>query len=112
MDKEEIEDLLIRLDDKIREARGTLKDLSGARKELAQTHRNVVSAIAEAHRIAINEVLPEYMTGLKKAVDRTCNIATQKVYKRFDTLAAILMGEEGNKETLTEVVRRWRAQRD
>lgn len=107
-----LQEMYDKLGERLTEARTTLKDLHNARKEIEESYRDAVNNIAGAHRKALKEVMPSYMEDLKKAVDKACGIATERVYKRFDTLAAILMGEDGRKEPLTEVVRRWRASHD
>jgi hypothetical protein len=108
-----LNELYNKLSERITEARETLKDLHNARRELEETARSSVNMITSATEKALKEVMPEYMKDLKGAVGKACDIATDKVFKRFDGLAAILMGEDDDgQETLTELVREWRAKHE
>jgi hypothetical protein len=113
----ELEALYEKLGERISEARATIKDVGYARKELEEQRRKLAEEITEArktiskaHQEAIDTVMPKYMEDLGKAVGKAITDATDAVYRRFDTLSAIMMGEDDpDKESLSALVRRWRA---
>lgn len=106
-----------RLRDLIAEAHGVLKDTKAERRALAEERVRVrVRALVDGETIAdrIEESLRDhirigleaYNAAVKDAIDET----TVAVYRRFDTLASVMLGEdESTKETVTQHVRQWRA---
>lgn len=95
---EEAERLGTRLLDAIHEARTTLRDLKTTvteartvQKELAGQVKNLVDVeLSEEVRLG----LEKYMDSIAGAIET----AEAAVYKRFDTVAAILLGEDAKSQ--------------
>lgn len=107
--REEVDDLIVRT----REAHGVLKDIKAATKELQDTIKQanemqvkllvtVVHAADEAIGDAVATGLANYSNAITDAIDN----ATEAVYRRFDVIASILLGEsDEEKETLEDAAR-------
>lgn len=61
-----------------------------ARKYQAELKTYATKAVGEEVRPVIDAGLEEFARSLKKAIDQ----ATDAVYRRFDTLTAVLLGED------------------
>lgn len=124
MDKDDIDEAYAKLGERLSEARSTLKDLRDARRELAALHHAAMNEITKAHtksidsinkacEAAIKDVLPGELKSLEESFMHACEVATTAVFKRFDTLADIMLGEDKrNDETLTQLIRRWKVGRE
>jgi hypothetical protein len=109
-----IEEELQALRDAIRSAHEALRDLRVEHKAMRETllawraEKLVWAEEAnEQFGTIVKEGLDDFGKSLKKAIDD----GTARVYKRFDALADIMMGEESgtNQESMAELVRRWKA---
>lgn len=91
-----------RLLDAIREAHGVLRDLRSAQAETRDATNKLRVAAQEAIDSGISaEVargLADYQTALAEAIE----MATEKVYERFDTLGDLLMGEDKHSRSRAE----------
>lgn len=85
------------LDDKIREAHGVTKDL---RKLI----REVKSLVEDEVRKLIQQEVTVQMGRLADETGKAMELATAKVYRRFDRLDRILMGNDRNGEPNLEEV--------
>ncbi|MET9088126.1 hypothetical protein ABZX77_40655 [Streptomyces sp. NPDC004237] len=75
----------------IREAHGVLKDLRQAIKEARQEiPRLMADKVSEQMQTRVAEGLDAYKGSLDEAIEQS----TARVMERFDTLAAMLMGED------------------
>lgn len=114
------------LKDTIAEAHGVIKDMGRERQEVQELRDEAKAALDEAKAVlgsasvvagalVAEEIQTAVAKGMKEYNDALCtaiDLATHKVYKRFDTLAALLMGEDQpDKESLTVLVRKWRAEK-
>lgn len=111
------EQILSELKETIREAHGLIKDIRREQKQSQELRDQVVDALAkaiasgkEAVASHINEQVKVGLEEYKASIDTAIDKATQAVFKRFDTLADIMMGEEmPDQENLVSLVRRWKA---
>lgn len=97
-----------------RKAHEALRDLKAEHQGIKATieawrkEKEAWAAVAEEQFSEIvRQGLDDFGRSLKVAIDD----ATDRVYKRFDTLADIMMGEEkgDNQEPLAVLVRKWRS---
>lgn len=82
------------LDEKIREANGTLKDIRDekrATEKLIQDFRADTAARLEA---VVEEAVRVGLNDLGKSIDTAIGNATDAVYNRFDVIAGICLGED------------------
>lgn len=94
----------------VREAHEAIKDMTGLLRQMEQAKQDleVVSRRVFEDQMAeqVSAGLQEYKTSLDKHIE----LATQKVYERFDRLADILLGEDRKSKktgkTIEELVRR------
>lgn len=98
------------LKEAITEGRQLLQDMKAERKEYEKLFEKVRaetrSTIEEYIAVQVKTGLASYSASMRKATDD----ATKAVFKRFDTLADILMGtDDPNKESLATVIRKWKA---
>ncbi|MGH3942485.1 MAG: hypothetical protein ACRDTG_28455 [Pseudonocardiaceae bacterium] len=89
----------------MREAHGVLKDL---RREMAEHKAFIRQTVVETIR---GEVALQIEI-LGKETERAVNAATAAVYREFDRITAILMGQEDHQPTLEELakVKMWIAE--
>jgi hypothetical protein len=81
---------LIELRGLLTEGHGLVQDLTRLLREAREVRRNLPEAVNERIGAAVDTGLTEYKDTLGKAIED----ATDAVYRRFDTLAAICMGED------------------
>lgn len=105
------------LKEAITEAHGVIGDMKRERQELKvlrdetkaildKTCLVAEAIVTEQLQAAVKKGIEEYHTALYRAID----VATDRVDKRFNTLADIMLGEDDpNKESLAVLVRKWRA---
>lgn len=85
-----------------REARECLKDF----KALNREYRELSEDWAEKAGRLMTESAEEAMKNYFNIVEKAIKEATQAVYNRFDTLANIMMGEDGKGEPLSELLKK------
>ncbi len=101
----------------ITEAHGLLKDIRTERREFDAAARIVQTLLDRIGERAEEQVTAaigkEIKTGLASyegCIRQAIDVATERVNQRFDTLAAIMMGEErSDQESLADAIRTWRA---
>jgi hypothetical protein len=91
---EELPAQLIELRELLTEGHGLIKDLTRLLREARQVRDTLPAAVTEAAAekigTAVDAGLAEYKAALATAIDE----ATATVFKRFDTLTAICLGED------------------
>lgn len=100
----------------ISEAHAAIKDIRAEQRGLfilrGLLQDDLRKVRSELSSIAEEQIGEQVKTGLdeyKASLDSAIEAATEAVYKRFDGLADILMGEgDPSQETLTSLVRRWK----
>lgn len=95
---EEAERLGTRLLEAIHEARTTLRDLKTAVTEARSVQKELQGRVKE---LVDTELSEEVQRGLEKyvvSITEAIEIAEASVYKRFDTVAAILLGEDAKSQ--------------
>lgn len=104
------EETLAALREAITEGRELLQDMKYQKRRfknfLDEVRKETSESVRERIDAQVKIGLDEYKATLEKAtVD-----ATKAVFKRFDTLADILMGtDDPNKESLATLLRKWKA---
>lgn len=98
------------LKEAITEGHKLLKDMKTERHEYQKLWDKVR---AETRSTTEEYIAVQVKTGLasyRAAIDKAIDDATAKTFKRFDTLADIMMGtDDPNKESLATLVRKWKA---
>lgn len=108
MSKEE--EVLAALKEAITEARGVLKDFKHERKQLQALYDGAVVEVKNLVEQRIDDQVHEGLQAYQKTLEKATKDATAAVFRRFDTLADIMMGtDDPNKESLATLVRRWKA---
>lgn len=106
------------LKEAITEAHGVMGDMKRERQEL-QALRDETKAILDKTVVAaelivseqIQDAVKKGITWYHETLHQAIDDATERVDKRFNTLADIMLGEDDpNKESLGALVRQWRAQ--
>lgn len=95
-----------------RAANEALADLRAVQREIreqiAELDRRKAALPTEVDRL-IGDAVKTGMASYAKALSTAIDEATEATFRRFDTLAAIVMGEEkDDKEPLPVLLRRWR----
>ncbi len=98
------------LKEAITEGRQLLQDMKAERRafenRLAEVRKETRDTVEKHIAVEVKTGLAAYRSSLDQATKK----ATAAVFKRFDTLADILMGtDDPNKESLATVVRKWKA---
>jgi hypothetical protein len=81
---------LAELRELVREAHGVTKDLRQAIREAKQVQSTLPEAAAARIETAVEKGLSEYSAVLADSIEK----ATQAVFRRFDTIAAVCLGED------------------
>lgn len=96
--REEVDDLIVRT----REAHEVLKDIKTATRELRDTIKDAevaqVALMAAVVSMVDHGIEAAVETGLENyndAIDKAIVTAEDAIYRRFDAIAAILLGETG-----------------
>jgi len=104
------EETLAALKAAITEGRELLQDMKYERRRFNNRIDEVRKETAEQVRTRIDEQVKVGLDEYKASLARATTEATKAVFKRFDTLADILMGtDDPNKESLATVIRKWKA---
>lgn len=102
---ENLEAAEIRIKDLLTEARGMMKDLRAERRSLEEFIKN---SIREKIELEVTTGLDEY----KGTLERAIKLAEEAMFKRFDTIMEVLLGEDKEsrregKEPIVDVLRRY-----
>jgi hypothetical protein len=91
----------------IREGRELLQDFKAMQKEYADISEQWQKDASDEVQDFVRDSLQE----LGKEVERSIDIASKAVFRRFDKISSILLGEEKKDDgkSLTELAREWRA---
>jgi hypothetical protein len=87
---DELPGLLIELRGLIQEGHGVVKDLERLLKEARKVRDDLPEAVNAKIGEAVDTGLTEYKAELAKAIDE----ATERVYRRFDVLTEICLGQD------------------
>jgi len=111
--REEVDDLIVRT----REAHEVLKDIRTATRELREvidlanaTQESLVSTLHEVVHEGIDTAIEVGLASYTVAIETAINDATDAVYKRFDSIAGIMLGDDeddiGKFEKAARIVRK------
>jgi F0F1-type ATP synthase membrane subunit b/b' len=84
---ENLEEAEVRIKDLLIEARGMIKDLRAERKNLEEF---IKTSIREKIELEVAAGLDEY----KGTLERAIKLAEESMFKRFDTIMEVLLGED------------------
>lgn len=104
------EETLAALKAAITEGRELLQDMKYQRRRFKNFLDEVRKETAESVRNRIDTEVKAGLDEYKATLERATTDATKAVFRRFDTLADIMMGtDDPTKESLAVLLRKWKA---
>lgn len=93
MAKPSVDEDIERLQQATRAAHEAVQELKDLRRELKQLRDSIPSTVQDLLAEAVSQGLSDYDKSLRDAIEQ----GTQAVFRRFDTIADILLGEDRRK---------------
>lgn len=101
-DIDKLQQLVEELKQATREARECLKDFRAMQREYRELSDDWETKAGRLMGESAEEAMKHYF----EVVENAIKMATDAVYRRFDTLANIMMGEEKGKDSIIDLLRK------